>query len=237
MIVAAVAGVAVACGGAAFAAQKLDSPGQRSQAIIDDAAGQLGIQPSKLSDALKKAMEDQIDAAVKSGELTQAQADAMKQRIESGDFPLVGFGLGPFGFDRHFGFGFGLVKEGLDDAASYIGITTAELRSELASGKTLAQIAQAHGKSVDGLVQALVDAAKKQLDAAVSAGKLTQAQEQQLESTLQQRITDLVNGVHPGLPFGGPFHGRFRAAVPGLLPRIWGLPLQRPAVPRAAPRA
>lgn len=37
-----------------------------------------------------------------------------------------------------------------------MGLTKAELREQLAVGKTLAEIAKAEGKSVDGLVQALV---------------------------------------------------------------------------------
>jgi hypothetical protein len=73
----------------------------------------------------------------------------------------------------------------------------------------LAQEAQAKGKKVDGLVQALVANAKSKLDAAVKAGKLTQAQEDAITAKLQQRITDLVNGTHPARPFGqgGGRHG------------------------------
>ena len=85
-------------GGAAFAATQLDTPSARSQAIINDAAGQLGVQPDKLSSALKKALEDQLQADVTAGRLTQAQADAQKQRIESGNYPLLG--TGGFGFGR-----------------------------------------------------------------------------------------------------------------------------------------
>jgi hypothetical protein len=64
--------------------------------VIDDAAKQLGVQPAALSDALKKAYENQIDAAVAAGRITKAQGDAMKQQIESQDYPM----LGP-GFDHH----------------------------------------------------------------------------------------------------------------------------------------
>src|SRR4051794_9155139 len=56
--------VAAVTGGAAYAASKEDSPQARSQAIVDDAAGTLGVAPSKLSDALKKALENQVDAQV-----------------------------------------------------------------------------------------------------------------------------------------------------------------------------
>jgi hypothetical protein len=195
-----VAALAVLGGGGAIAATQLD-PKAESDAVVEDAAKQLGIEPSKLSAALKKALEDRVDAAVAAGRITKAEGDELKQRIESDDFPLFG-GFhhgGPHGF-------FG----GLDAAASYLGLTDAELRTQLESGKTLAQVADAHGKSVDGLIQALTDAAAKRLDAAVAAGRLTKEREQSILADLKQHITELVNGTaraphfgyRPG--FGGP---------------------------------
>src|SRR2546429_3625267 len=45
-------------------------------------------------------------------------------------------------------------------AATYIGITEAQLRTELGTDKSLADVAVAHGKTRDGLVQALVTASQ-----------------------------------------------------------------------------
>ncbi|MBA2372125.1 MAG: hypothetical protein H0V71_10835 [Chloroflexi bacterium] len=47
----------------------------------------------------------------------------------------------------------------LTAAATYIGITEAQLRTELQGGKSLAEIAVAHGKTRDGLIAALTQAA------------------------------------------------------------------------------
>ena len=88
-----------------------------------------------------------VDAAVAAGRLTKAQGGGMKQRIEAGGFPLFGMGAGP-GFEHHEMFG------GLDAAAAYLGLTGDELQTQLASGKSLADIAKSKGKSVDGLVDA-----------------------------------------------------------------------------------
>jgi hypothetical protein len=171
--------------GAAVAASQDSSPSSESKAVIDDAAKQLGIPSSKLSDALKQALSDRIDAAVAAGRVTKAEGDALKARIQSNDFPLFG---GP-----HRGFGhFGFIGR-LESAAGYIGITEGQLRTELESGKSLAQVAKAHGKSVDGLIDALVAAAKDRLDKAVSAGRLTKAQETEMLSALKDRITSAVN--------------------------------------------
>ena len=48
----------------------------------------------------------------------------------------------------------------LSAAATYIGITTDELRTELGTDKSLADVAVAHGKTRDGLIQALVAASQ-----------------------------------------------------------------------------
>src|SRR5215216_7613878 len=98
LVAATVVGVAVVAAGGAVAAGQL-SPTERSKAVVADAAQQLGVKESALTDALKQAYENQIDADVASGAITQAQGDALKAKIEAGDFPLVG-GPGP-GMGRH----------------------------------------------------------------------------------------------------------------------------------------
>src|SRR5215210_3335417 len=114
LITGALVAVAVISGGVAYAATQDDSPQARSQAIVDDAAGTLGVDPSKLSAALKQALKNQVDAQVAAGKLTQERADAIKQRIEDGTQPIFGGGPGgmggPGGFGKHFrhhGPGFG----------------------------------------------------------------------------------------------------------------------------------
>ena len=196
------AALAVVGAGVAVAADRL-TPKAESEAIVNDAAKQLGVDPAKLSAALEQAMKNRIDAAVEDGRLTKEQGEAMKQRITSAAFPLFvgpGFGHGPHrGPGLHFG-------RDLDAAATFLGLSDAELRIALRNGKTLAQVARDKGKSVDGLVDALVAAASKRLDAAVQDGRLTKAQRDELVAGLKERTTALVNGTRPeGLHFRG--HG------------------------------
>jgi|RhiMetdeSRZDD1v2_1073273.scaffolds.fasta_scaffold46393_6 hypothetical protein len=205
LVIGAVAGLAVVGAGAAVAATQFGDPKAASEAIIKDAAGQLGVQPTQLSDALKKAYMNRIDAAVAAGRLTKEQGDAIKARIQANEFPLLvpgGFGFrgghGPMGgpgFDHH--------MRGLDTAASYLGLTEAKLMEQLQSGKSLAQIAKDQDKSVDGLINALVDEAKKHLDQAVKDGHLSQSQADQLLSDIKEHITAFVNGNPTG--FGPNF--------------------------------
>ncbi len=168
-----------------------------------DAAEQLGVEPDELEGAIEQALENRLDEAVAAGRMTQEQADALKERIESGDFPL--FGGGPGGPGGMHGGG----PIGLDAAASYLGLTDEELRTELSDGTTLADLAEEKGKSVDGLVKALVDSAKADLADAVEAGRLTKAQQAEILDGLEERITTLVNegfqgGHGPGGPGGPP---------------------------------
>src|SRR5437773_1676563 len=91
----------------------------------------------------------------------------------------------------------------LATAATYIGITEADLRTELDTGQTLAQIAAATaGKSRDGLIQALVADATKNIDAGQTAGKMTADQATQLKTNLTQHITSEVDSTRPGPGFG-----------------------------------
>ena len=211
----AVAAFAVVGGGAAVAATQVWSPQEESQAVINDAAEQLGVEPSELSGALKEALKNRVDAAVEAGRLTEEQGDALKERIDSGDTPLLFGGFGHHGFG-HFGH-----FADLDAAATYLGLTEAELRAELQDGKTLAEIAKAEGKSVEGLVQALVKTANERIAEAVADGMLTQAQANELQEDLEERISDLVNGElrgpRPGFHHGfGPRSG-FHGGAPGLI--------------------
>jgi polyhydroxyalkanoate synthesis regulator phasin len=188
LIVGVAAVAALAGGGGAIAASQLGSDGDQ-QAILNDAAGRLGVEPTELESALEKAVADRIDDAVTAGRLTKEQGDAIKARLKADGLPFFGGRHGDhgpgFGGERH--------MLGLDAAAAYLGTTETELHEALESGKSLAEIAGGKGKSVDGLKQAMVAAAKKDLDAAVDDGRLTRAQAGQILTELTQRIDDVVN--------------------------------------------
>jgi len=214
------AGLAVAAfagAGAAIAASRPTAK-EEQKAVIDDAAKQLGVQPDKLQSALQQAIINRIEQAVKDGRLTRAQADQLEARIKAGDVPLTpgfggghGSGGGP-GFRHHGGDfgrgGFGFFGDALQAAQSYLGVTDAQLRTALQSGKSLADVAKDKGKTTAGLQKAMVDSIAKSADQAVKDGKLTKAQRDELVSNatrwVQHEITEKHDG-HRG--FGGPFGG------------------------------
>ena len=85
-------------------------------------------------------------------------------------------------------------------AADYLGLTPRELVQQLRSGKSLAEIATAQGKSVDGLKTAILDAVQARLDKGVASNRITSAQEQTFLDRVKTRLDTLVNRHfgHPG---------------------------------------
>lgn len=203
-----VAALSVLVAGAALAATRALSPQQESQAVIDDAAKQLGVQPDELSDALKQALKNRVDEAVEDGRLPKEQAQRMKERIDAADAPLFGLGPGP-GFREHRVLG--SVPAKLEAAARYLGMTQEELRRALEDGKTLAEVTRDRNKSVDGLVDALVAPAEQKLARAVEERRLTAAEKTEMLSRLREHLTEVVNGRPPRLFHPGP--GRMKLHV------------------------
>jgi hypothetical protein len=188
LVVASALSLVVGAGGA-IAASK--SSATRGDGFLARVAGHLGISTEELEDATKAAAIDQVDADLEAGRITKAQADELKARIRHGGVPFL-FG-GPR--DRldgprlhHAPFGH------LSAAADYLGLSVPELLKRLSSGKSLADVAKAEDKSVEGLKEAMVADAKKRLDQAVEEGMLTEVQAKEKLAAIEDRIDDVVNG-------------------------------------------
>jgi len=211
MVVVAATTLAVVGGGAAAVAAT--GSGSRGSDFLDSVAKHLGVSPQKLKDATKAAAIDQVNADLAAGRITQAQADALKKRIEAGDGVLggpggPGFGRGPGGPG---GPGFpggspGLARPAIANeiaaAAKYLGVSEADLRTKLRDGQSLADVAKAQSKDVGGLKTAILDAAKTDLDKAVADKKLTQSQADDFYDALKSHIDDIVD-ANGKLDFGG----------------------------------
>jgi len=207
--------VAAAAGGGAAVAATTNSSSPND--FLDSVAKHLGISRQKLDDATKAAALDQVDAQLKAGRITQAQADQLKQRIQNGDIPPLAFGRGGFGPGvQGVPGGPRVLKTGIDDAlsaaAKYLGLSESDLRAKLGNGQSLADIAKAQGKSTGGLEDAIVAAQKSALDQAVKDKHLTHAQADRILAGMKAHADDLVNGK----PGAGPaFHGRFHGGGRG----------------------
>lgn len=84
-------------------------------------------------------------------------------------------------------------------AAEYLGISRSQLRGDLRSGHSLAQVASStSGRSEAGLIQALVAARQARVSAEVAAGTITQAQGEALLAKLTQRMSARVKAGRAG---------------------------------------
>jgi len=82
--------------------------------------------------------------------------------------------------------------------ARAIGISEADLLTALQGGQTVAAVAKAHNVDLQVVIDALVADGQSELDAAVKAGTLTQAQADAEKANLTQRATDQANGTFAG---------------------------------------
>jgi len=133
-----------------------------------------GARPDKAT-MLKARLQTLVD----DGTLTSSQLDAVVTALEAAR-PMGGGHEGRgHGGQNHGGARGEKRQERLTTAAEAIGITAEELKTAIEGGQTIAQVAEANGKSVQSVIDALVA---------------------QATTDLTQRITDMVNGVKPAAP-------------------------------------
>ncbi len=175
--------------GATPPAQATPRPGY--QAFLEALARRLGITTERLQQAI-----------------TEARNDV--------GLPQRGPGFG-FGFGKH---GRGFFPGGVyfSVAAQAMGISVDQLRQEL-PGKSLAQVAQAHGKNPADVATALKSAINQRIDQAVAAGRLTADQANQAKQQAAQRIDQLMTRVVPQGRLGGPRRGPAPAGTATPTPR------------------
>jgi hypothetical protein len=143
------------------------------------AADTTGARPDKAT-MLKVRLQTLVD----DGTLTSSQLEAVVAAVEAAR-PMGGGHEGRgHGGQNHGRLGMGGQRgekrqEMLTSAAEAIGITAEELKTAIKGGQTIAQVAEANGKTVQSVIDALVA---------------------QATTDLTQRITDMVNGVKPAAP-------------------------------------
>ena len=206
---AAVAGIAVVTTVAATgAASPSPSPSQSpspspssssTQAYCNRFVGHIASNLGKSQDQVNKAISDALNQtlndAVKNGDLTQKQADAIKARLGNGKVCAAGIekgigaigGIGRIGKVPQLNPGARMNVGGisLSEIASALGISQQELRQDLDSGKTLKDIAASKGMDEAAFRAKLAMVVKADLDKRVAAGNLTQNQEDMILQRIQ----------------------------------------------------
>ncbi len=182
---------------------------------LQNLATTLGVSQSKLTTSMTQAAKDSITQAVKDGKLTQAQADSLNQRIDqmalNGRYGFEGVGHGPGmggpgfggnGFDGPGGPISSTTMSKVEAAvAAQLGLTSAQLTTDFQNGQTIADLAKSKNIALADIKTTIINTVKPDLDTAVKAATLTQAQE---DSIIQRIQNDTF--THPGIGFG--FGGR-----------------------------
>jgi len=151
-------------------------------------------------EARENALKSILAGLVTKGTITQAQSDAITAAVTAARVAHEA--------DRDANAAAHNARRVAHEAliASTIGIDAATIKTRLQAGETLGAIA---GAKKSALITALVAEATKDIDAAVTAGKMTAAQATTLKSGLTARVTAQVDSVRgemgPGK--GGPGMG------------------------------
>lgn len=176
--------------------------GEYCEAWQEAFATELGVSVDDLLPAAKAASVAAIDAAVAAGDLSEERAAALKEKIEAYDGGGCRFFGHPFfagghGLKAHFG------GPLLSVAAEALGIDPGELLQALRRGDSLQEVASVQGKDYDTVKQAIHDAVKTKLDAAVADG-LDQARADEILSKLDEALAaGDFPAFRPGRDHGG----------------------------------
>ncbi len=168
------------------------SPGQDKQQHDEmraRVAANLGITSERLAEAFAQARKDLITEMVQQGKITQEQADKRIARIGQGPKPARTEGGKPKApVQRDARIGGPQVRAIGGVVAQALGLNGKDLRDALNNGKTLAQLAQEKGLSVDQLRSTVSQQLEQRLNAAIQAGSLTDEQAAQIRARHQQAI-------------------------------------------------
>lgn len=153
-------------------------------------AVEIGKTQAQINSAFQKAIADTLADEVKSGQITQAQADAIKAKLAN-QTPCNLPAARPQGGDKN-ALG-AYMQQYLAAAASALGISQTQLTTDLKSGQSLSQIAAAQKVSEADFRTKLIAGLTPALDQAVKDKKITAAQEQTILGRLKTAPLPLWN--------------------------------------------
>jgi hypothetical protein len=183
-----VAAAAVAAGGSAALAADGQGTAPRCTALLAKVAEKRGVSVEQLRAAVRTRLVKAIDAAQQSGRITAEQAAARRARVAEATGCKVVAQMARSARRKARGASRGMLAA----AAGYLGVSKKELVTELKQGTTLAQLAAARDKTVDGLEAAMLARAKTRLAKAVEAKRITAEQRAERLERLEKLADRLV---------------------------------------------
>jgi len=142
-------------------------------------AVEIGKTQAEINAAFQRAIADTLADEVKAGHLTQAQADKIKQRL-AGRTPCSFGSFKPHGARLE-----AFMQQYVAAAASALGISETQLKTDLRNGQSLSQVAAAQKVSEADFRTKLIAGLKPALDKAVADKRITSTQEQAILDRLK----------------------------------------------------
>lgn len=153
----------------------------KSGKSLADVAKEKGMTTDQLKAGMQTALKKRLDEAVKSGRLTQEKANEIVSKSNMHIDQFI----------QHKG----LMRRGhslVGETAKILNMDPENLRKELQSGKSLADLAKEKGLSQEELKAKLLSAQKERLDSAVKEGHITQEKEQEIINKTNSHIDEWI---------------------------------------------
>ena len=157
----------------------------QSGKTVAQIATEHGVDPNAVVNAIVAALTQEIDQKAAAGSIDANRAAQAKQKL-----PDV---ANRFVNETKPRRDYRIRKDATQAAAKEIGVSTSDLKHARKNGKSIAQVAKDHDKSVDDVVNAIVKAATADVDQAVKDGKLDSQKADQIKRNLPDRAKQLVN--------------------------------------------
>ncbi len=162
----------------------------RSGKTIAQVATEHGVDPNTVVTAIITAVTQQIDQKAAAGTVDPSRAEQAKQKLP--DF------ANRFVNETKLRRRYRILKDAVKAAATEIGVSADQLKDALKNGKSIAQVAKEHDKSVDDIVDAIVKESTSDIDQAVKDGKLDSSKADEIKQKLRDRVKKLVNRERRG---------------------------------------
>ena len=157
----------------------------RAGKTVAQVATEHGVDPANVVNAIVVALTQQIDQKAAAGAVDANRVGHAKQKL-----PDV---ANRFVNETKQRRGHRVLKDAVQAAANEIGVSENDLKQARKDGKSIAQLAKEHDKSVDDVVNAVVKAATSAIDQAVKDGKLDSKKADEIKQKLPDRVRQLVN--------------------------------------------
>jgi polyhydroxyalkanoate synthesis regulator phasin len=179
------------------------TPNPYCEQYLNDLANRLHVSVSTLQQDKLAAMRDVLARMVKDGTLTQKQANAIQQRLQTHQ-ACTGMGMNRMEVKLVMRALQGYTSQITDQVASQLHLTPSQLQAQLRSGKSLSDVAAAQHVSSAQLHAIVMNAVQNALNKAVSNGDVTKQQANTFMQALQSHPEFVDHILH------ARYHGKAR---------------------------